>query len=141
MRRGQWIRPPRVLNNKLDDDAQIRATIAPWRQACVDRDWDALLALCTDDIEISGPGEPKVSGDAVRAWLENYPIIKTMTFDFDRIEISGDLAAASGSGTMLLEVEGQDATENFDFIDIFRKDASGTWLYSAVNFNSKNAPA
>ena len=52
--------------------------------------------MCTEDIVISGPGEPKVTGDAVRTWLENYPIIKTMTFDFDRIEISGDLAAAGG---------------------------------------------
>ena len=124
-----------------DDAAQIRATIEPWRQACVDRDWDALLAMCTQDIEISGPGDPKVSGDNVRTWLENYPIIKTMAFDFDRIEVSGDLAAASGSGSMLLEADGQEATETFDFIDVFRKNESGTWLYSAINFNSKDAPA
>ncbi len=123
-----------------DDAAQIRATIAPWRQACVDRDWDSLLALCTEDIVISGPGDPKATGDAVRPWLENYPVIKTMTFDFDRIEVSGDLAAASGSGSMLLEVEGQEVTETFDFIDVFRKE-QGTWLYSSVNFNSKDAPA
>ena len=124
-----------------DDVAQIRATIAPWRQACLDRNWDSLLALCTEDIVISGPGDPKVTGDAVRLWLENYPVIKTMTLDFDRIEVSGDLAAASGSGSMLLEVEGQEVTETFDFTDVFRKDEQGTWLYSSVNFNSKDAPA
>ena len=124
-----------------DDAAQIRATIAPWRQACVDRDWDSLLAMCTEDVVISGPGGPKVSGDTVRPWLENYPVIKAMTFDFDRIEVSGDLAAASGSGSMLLEVEGQEVTEAFDFIDVFRKDESGAWLYSSINFNSKDAPA
>lgn len=56
-----------------DDTAQIRATIAPWRQACLDRDWDALLAMGTEDIVTSGPGDPSVTGDTVRPWLENYP--------------------------------------------------------------------
>ena len=124
-----------------DDDAQIRATIEPWTKACVDRDWDALLAMCTEDIVFSGPGEPKVTGDAVRPWLENYPVIKAFTFDFDRIEVSGDLAAANGSGSMLLEVEGQEVTSNFDFTDVLRKDQSGTWLYSSVIFNMNEEPA
>ena len=124
-----------------DDAAQIRAMIAPWIQACLDRDWDALLAMCTADIVISGPGEPKASGDAVRPWLENYPIIKTMEFDFERIEVSGDLAAAHGSGSMLLEVDGQETPEKIDFIDVFRKDQSGGWRYSSINFNSKGTPA
>lgn len=124
-----------------DDAAQIRATIAPYTQACLDRDWDALLAMCTEDIVFSGPGEPKVTGDAVRPWLENYPVIKAFTFDFDRIEVSGDLAAANGSGSMLLEVEGQEVTSEIDFTDVFRKDQRGTWLYSSVTYNSNEAPA
>ena len=78
-----------------DDAAQIRATIAPFIQSCLARDWDAFLEMCTEDIVISGPGEPKTSGDAVRPWLEDYPVMKAMTFDFDRIEVSGDLAASS----------------------------------------------
>ena len=123
-----------------DDAAQIRAMIEPWAKACLDRDWDALLALCTEDIVISGPGGPKVTGDAVRAWLENYPVMKTMAFDFDRMEISGDLAVANGSGNMTIEVEGQEDSVAFDFTDVFRKE-HGTWLYSSVVFNSKGAPA
>ncbi len=123
-----------------DDAAQIRATIEPWTKACLDRDWDALLAMCTEDIVISGPGGPKVSGDAVRPWLENYPVMKTMAFDFDRMEISGDLAVANGSGSMMIEVEGQEASMVFDFTDVLRKQ-HGTWLYSSVVFNSKDAPA
>ena len=124
-----------------DDAAQIRATIAPWRQACLDRDWDALLAMCTEDIVISPPGAPKVTGDAVRSWLESYPVIKAFEFDFDRIEVSGDLAAASGSGSNVLEVEGQEVMQEFDFIDVLRKDQRGTWLYSSIIFNMNEAPA
>ncbi len=124
-----------------DDTAQIRATVAPWRQACLDRDWDALLAMCTEDIVFSSPGEPKVTGNAVRPWLESYPVIKTFTFDFDRIEVSGDLAVTNGSGSMTLEVEGQETSTNFDFTNVLRKDRDGTWLYSSSTLNFKDAPA
>ncbi len=124
-----------------DDAAQIRATIAPWIKACLDRDWDALLAMCTEDIVFSPPGAPKVTGDAVRSWLESYPVIKAFEFDFDRLEVSGDLAAASGSGSMTVEVEGQEVTSEMEFTDVFRKDRHGTWLYSSVIFNTNEAPA
>jgi ketosteroid isomerase-like protein len=118
-----------------DDTAQIRATIAPWVQACVDRDWDGLLAMCTEDVVFSGPGQPNATGDALRPWLEDYPVMKAFTFDFDRVEVSGDLAVASGSGNDILELEGQEVAGNFEFTDVFRKDQSGTWLYSWVTFN------
>ena len=58
-----------------DAAAQIRATIAPFIQSCLARDWDTFLEICTEDIVISGPGPPKVTGDAVRLWLEDYPVI------------------------------------------------------------------
>ncbi len=125
-----------------DDDAQIRATIEPWTKACLDRDWDALLAMCTEDIVFSAPGEPKVTGTAaVRTWLEDYPVMKTLDFDFDRMEISGDLAVANGSGSMTIKVEGQEDTMIFDFTDTLRKNRHGTWLYSSVTYNAKAAPA
>ncbi len=124
-----------------DDAAQIRATIAPWIQASLDRDWDALLAMFTEDIVISPPGEPKVAGDAVRAWFKNSPVTKAFTFDFDRIEVGGDLAVVNGSGSNIVEVEGQEISQNFDFTDVLRKDQSGTWLYSSVIFNMNEDPA
>jgi ketosteroid isomerase-like protein len=61
--------------------------------------------------------------------------MRALTFDFDRIEVNGDLAAASGSGSQILEVEGQVVSADFDFTDVFRKDQDGTWLYSTVTFN------
>ena len=121
-----------------DDAAQIRATIAPWINACLERDWDALLAMCTEDIVFSPPSDPKVTGDAVRPWLEGYPIIKSLLFDFDRLEISGDLAVANGSGSMMIEVDGQEDSLVFEFTDTFRKNRHGTWLYSSVTFNANS---
>ena len=55
-----------------DAAAQIRATIEPWNRCCLGRDWDTLLTMCTEDVVLSGPGEQKVSGDALRTWLDNF---------------------------------------------------------------------
>jgi ketosteroid isomerase-like protein len=97
--------------------------------------------MCTEDIVFSGPGEPRVSGDAVRRWLEEFPIQKSMSWSFDRLEVSGHLAVGSGSGSMVIEVDGQESTMDIDFTDVLRKNEHGTWLYSSVILNSNDAPA
>ena len=73
--------------------------------------------------------------------MEAFPVQKAMVWDFDRVEVSGDLAVGSGSGIMTIEVEGQEISMPFDFTDVFRKDENGSWLYSSVIFNEKDAPA
>jgi ketosteroid isomerase-like protein len=93
-RRGTMDTSPTGAQLQPDAAARIRSMIAPWVKACLDRDWDSLLALCTEDFVISGP-----------------------------------------------EVEGQEVTETFDFTDVFRKDLDGTFRYSTVTFNTKDAPA
>jgi ketosteroid isomerase-like protein len=32
------------------DASAIRAMVEPWTKACVERNWDRLLSMCTDDI-------------------------------------------------------------------------------------------
>jgi len=123
-----------------DDVAQIRSTIEPWNRCCLERDWGSLLAMCTEDILFSGPGGEKVVGDAVRAWLDAFPVQTHLEWDFDRLEVSGNLATGSGSGRMTLEVEGQATTLSFDFCDVFRKGEDGQWRYSSVIFN-ENPPS
>ena len=123
-----------------DPAAQIRDTIVPWTRACLNRDWDALLDMCTDDIVFSGPGESRVTGDAVQSWLENFPVQTAMVWDFDRIEVRGDLAIGNGSGNMTIEADGQEISMSFDFTDVLRRDQHGNWLYSSVIFNSNDAP-
>ena len=43
------------------DVAAIRATIEPWTKACLERDWDTVLAMCTDDIVFLPPNEPIIA--------------------------------------------------------------------------------
>ena len=65
----------------MDCKTQIAALVAPWVQACLDRDWDALLALCTDDVVFAPPGEPSVSGEeSLKTWLDDFPVMTAFEF-------------------------------------------------------------
>src|SRR5262245_58125331 len=119
----------------MDASAAIRATVGPWTKASLDRNWDGLLALCTTDVVFSPPGEPAVSGAKLRPWLDAFPIMKQFTFDFERIEVSGDLATGTGRGTFTFEINGRDTPLPFKFADIFRKSKDGTWLCAHVMWN------
>ena len=119
----------------MDVAAAIRASISPWRKACLDRNWDALLAMCTDDVVFAPPGESQVSGGKIRPWLEAFPVIKAFDFRFDRIDVSGDLATAIGGGTWTIVVNGQDESASFKFADIFRRASDGSWRYAHVIWN------
>ena len=124
----------------MDSEAAIRATIDPWCKACLDRDWDALLAMCTDDAVFAPPGEPRVAGGEIRGWLEAFPVMKAFDFTFDRVDVSGDHGTATGSGTWTLEIDGKETSASFKFADLFRRDSDGSWRYAHVIWNL-DAPA
>jgi ketosteroid isomerase-like protein len=123
----------------MSDTDTIRGFVAPWTRAGVDRDWDALLDLCTDDVAFSPPGEPQVSGGDVRPWLETFPVIKAFDWDFDDIQISGDLATGSGAGIMTVEMDGEDVALNLKFVDIFRRMDDGSWRFAHIIWNLNEA--
>ena len=120
----------------MDDAAAIRAMIGPWAKAGLDRDWDALQEMCTDDVVFAPPGEPKVSGARVRPWLEAFPVMKVFEFAFDKVDVSGDLATAVGAGRWTLTIDGRDHSATFKFADVFRKGRDGNWRYAHVIWNT-----
>jgi ketosteroid isomerase-like protein len=119
----------------MDDAASIRATTGPWAKAALDRNWDAMLGMCTSDVVFAPPGEPKVSGSRLRPWLEAFPVMKVFDFSFDQVNVSGDLATAVGAGTWTLTMDGRDISASFKFADVFRKGQDGKWRYAHVIWN------
>lgn len=115
------------------DVSAIKATAKPWIQACVERDWDALLQMCTDDVVFLPPDEPMVAGDKLRTWLDAYPVIKRFDFEFDQIEGQDHLAMARGGFT--LETAATTTEVRGKFVDTFRRDDHGKWLYACVIWN------
>ncbi len=124
------------------DVSAIKGTSQPWVDACLARDWDALLGLCTDDVVFLPPDEPIVAGTQVRPWLENYPEIKAFAITFDHVEGTDQLAVGHGHFTMTLALPGSTAPMAVDgkFMDTFRKDDRGKWRYAMVAWNS-NVPS
>lgn len=122
------------------DTAAIRSTMEPWSNGLLTRDWDSFLGLCTDDVVFMQPDGPMIDSAGARAWLEEYPIIKTFAFDFDEIEGQGDLAFARGWFRMTVELEGTPTDVDGKFVDVFRRNAQGAFKYAVVIWNS-NTPA
>ena len=124
------------------DIASIRSTINPWTQACLDRDWDALFKLCTQDLVLLPPEAPAAQGrEAARAFLDEFPIMKAFTFEFTNIDGRDDLATARGDYSITAEIEGQDVTMTGKFIDTFRKTDGGEWLYDEVMWSNDHPMA
>ena len=119
-----------------DAATAVQDIIEPWNRACLDRDWDALLSMCNDDIVFMPPGAASVSGEAVRPWLDAFPVIRSMEWSVDDLQESGDVAYLRGPVRQSLEVDGQ--PEEFDgkYCDVMVKGADGQWRFSLVIFNS-----
>ena len=124
----------------MDSKTQIEALVAPWVQACLDRDWDALLALCTDDVVFAPPGELSVSGEeSLKTWLDAFPVMTEFEFSFDQIDESDDLAVGFGTGSMTVEMGDDTASMTIKFADVFHRQADGGWLYSHVIWNGNES--
>ena len=122
-----------------NDVLAIEALVEPWTNACVGRDWDSLLGMCTDDIVFQPPNEPSVAGRDVRRWLDNFPVIKAMAWHIDNVEGVGHLACASGWVKMTLEMDGQQLVFDGKYTDVFRRQPDGTWRFALVIWNSNTA--
>lgn len=113
----------------------IEDLIQPWIRACVDRDWDALLAMCTEDIVFMPPGDSLVTGAGVRPWLESFPVVKDMSWRIDRMEDMGDVALLRGPVRQILEIDGRDEEFDGKYFDVMRRTPDGTWRFDLIIWN------
>lgn len=115
--------------------AELEEMIEPWNKACISRDWDALLAMCTDDIAFMSQGEPIVEGKAVRPWLDAFPVVKAMTWSIDHVDTEGDLACIRGPGRQTLVIDGKTVNNEFKFCDVAHRGPDGAWRFSSIIWN------
>lgn len=117
------------------DIASVHALIAPWCQACIQRDWDALLAMCTADVVFLPPGGPLVTGDGVIPWLDAFPQVTAMWWDIKHMEGKSDLAVLRGGVTMNMLIDGQSVVFDGKYSDVIRKEGDGKWRVASVCWN------
>lgn len=125
-----------LLELSAQDIASIHRMIEPWNRACVMRDWDALLSMCTADVIFLPPQSRPMQGMAIHGWLNTYPTIKAMWWDIKEIEGCGDLACLRGALRQTLVADGQDVLFDGKYANTMRKEADGNWRFATLIWNS-----
>jgi len=117
----------------------IREMVEPWNRAVIDRDWDALLSMCNDDMIFMPPGDRPVSGDAIRPWLDGFPTVTSMFWDIDDVLESGPLATVRGSVRQTFAMEGEEVRVDGKYCDVLRRGGDGEWRFSLIIWNTNEA--
>jgi ketosteroid isomerase-like protein len=116
--------------------AVVERTNEPWSRACIERDWDTLMEMCDGGVVFMPPGAPAVSGRAVRAWLETFPTIRSMSWSATELEEDGDLAWFHGPVDQTFEIDGEEVHFTGKYTCVMRKDRARGWLRTMVIWNS-----
>jgi uncharacterized protein (TIGR02246 family) len=119
--------------DKAADEAAIRQVLADVGRHFDAGDYDAMLALYTDDVIVSAPGMPDTIGkEAWRKGIETtlpQGVKMKLRFDTQEIEIGGDLAYERG--TFVVEVlDAAGAAQPVSggrHIHMFKRQADGSW--------------
>ncbi len=119
--------------------AAVRDLIEPWNRACIERDWDALLDMCTPDVVFLPPGSPPLSGAAIRPWLEAFPEVRDMWWEVTALEAEGDLACLWGPVKQTLIVDGEKQSMHAKFCDLARRGPDGRWRFAVIIWNDNDA--
>jgi len=110
----------------------IEQMVEPWNRACLARDWDALLGMCTEDVVFMPSGAPPVSGKELRPWLEEFPEITRMSWSIAAIEEAGDLAFIRGPVRQTLVQDGETIEFDGKYCDLARRGSDGRWRFAVI---------
>ena len=108
---------------------------------------DSLLALMADDVIIMPPNEPVLRGKAaVRAWYEQFvKQMRTSSLNVTDREllIGGDYATevAGFEWTLTPVAGGPPVTDRGSYMQIWRRQPDGRWVFSREVWNSTTAPS
>jgi ketosteroid isomerase-like protein len=124
-----------------DRDRLRSMTENEWVTACVSRDWDKAVALCTEDVNYMPPDSPWLHGRAaVAEFLNGFPEMEQL---FQHVvKMAGDTSLvvlhATFGGSFI--VEGQKLTGEGKVLATAAK-SDGAWRFSSVCFNWDAPPA
>ncbi len=108
---------------------------------------DGYASFVTEDAVWLPPNAARVEGrDAVRAWVQPFTEAEdsSVTWEATRVEVSaaGDLAYSMGTYEYSLKnAEGNPVSGKGKFVDIWKKQADGSWKAAIGIWNSDQPPA
>jgi uncharacterized protein (TIGR02246 family) len=126
------------LNSDIQAIAEIRERTM---QAENDGDADFVKSVCTEDIVVMPPGMQAVSGRSaalgfMHGFLEQFDL--QILYVSAEIQIDGDIAYDRGTYSQHLAAKdgGTVATENGNYLWIYRRAADGTWKMARIIWNA-----
>ena len=138
---GAATAPERGAGIYTDEKNEITKLVQEYAAAITAGDVQRWGATLSDDIVFQPPDHAQVSGKvAVLAWgTESFfdPFKMRLDMSFEEIEIFGGSAFARGRFALELTPReaGAAAQTTGKFMNIFRRDASGSWKYARAGFS------
>jgi uncharacterized protein (TIGR02246 family) len=130
--------PPAPGFTQADRDS-IEAKRTAWANAVNAGDKAALTALYTEDGTLMPPNAPKATGRiAIRQVFDAFPAVGDAKLTAVDVAGTADMAVVQGAYTMNLMLPGATAAvaDTGKFIELWRKQADGSWLISWDIWNS-----
>ncbi len=129
-------------DTRAADEAAIRDADIAWSRTAETRDLEALVSYYTDDVIVLPPNMPVVVGKEAARELNRSQLATpgiSMKWQPEKVEAarSGDIGYARG--TYVLTVTGPSGapvTDKGKYIEIWKKQADGSWKVAVEIFNS-----
>lgn len=131
--------PPEPAALSEQDITAIEESTDAFAQASLEKNWNAVAQLYTEDAMFMPPNRAAVEGrTAIEEWLEDSPPMTDFKLNTEEIDGRGDLAFVRGTYSMAFVPEGasEPVQDNGKYIEIRRKQPDGSWLIARDIFNS-----
>ena len=125
----------------VEEEQTIRDLDVRWAQTAATHDVDATVAYYTDDAVLLPPNEPLVTGKAAlrASWATLLSPNVVLSWKANKVDVaqSGDLAYLVGSYELSSkDAQGRPVSDRGKIIEVFRKQADGSWKVVADMYNS-----
>lgn len=136
----------KAKDTKATHEQAIRDTDEKWSQAAIAKDIDATVAFYTDDARLLPPDAPLITGKAgIRAmWADLIHSSDHVSWKAATVEVSSSSDLSYVVGTYELDskdAQGKPAVEIGKMVEVFRKQADGSWKACADMFSPDAPPA
>jgi ketosteroid isomerase-like protein len=134
--------PQQPASTQAADEAAVRQTDENWSKAAQSKKVDDWVAFYSNDAVILPPNDKKASSkEDVRRYIGQLLMLPglSLTWDPSKVEVarSGDLAYTQGTYRMAFtDPQGKPATDRGKTLEIWKKQADGTWKCAADMWSS-----
>jgi uncharacterized protein (TIGR02246 family) len=128
-------------DTRAADETTIRALDAQWAKSAAAKDLDATVGYYSDDASLLAPNSPIASDkQSIReSWNALLGSGTSLTWQATKVEVarSSDLAYVVGTYQLMTDdPKGSVAADRGKFVEVWKKQADGSWKTVADIFNS-----